>query len=143
MSVLLLLAVVLVLRKQGAERPEVPVVSYLAASLGPVVLMISLILAPSLDSQARKAAATQDRDQIDLHLARGLVSKNIMLVALLEGAAIANLIVFMLEDRLLCLAVGGAVLLAMAAHFPTMDHAARWIERQKQLIQDAFEQGVQ
>ena len=142
MGVLLLLAVVLVLRKQVAQQPEVPFVSYLAASLGPIMLMISLILAPFLDAQARKAAALQDDDQMEVQLARSLVSKNIMLVALLEAAAIANLIVFMLEDQLLCLAVGGAVLLAMAAHFPTMDRSTRWIERQKQLIEQNPKQSV-
>ncbi len=57
-------------------------------------------------------------------------------LALLEGAAFLNTIVFMLEGRALNLGIAVALVVFMATRFPTRTRLDDWIAEQGRLLQD-------
>lgn len=67
-----------------------------------------------------------------------LVFQTQMLVgaALLEGAAFANLIAFMLEGQLVSLLLAIAFFVGLLLDFPTLRSVTVWIERQKKLMHE-------
>ncbi len=142
MAVLIFLAVVLVVEIDASELEEADrqvreLLTYVAAGFAVVVLMGLAIVVPRFDPVVRRALADAAADTLDRRLAQSLFTRNIMIVAMLESAGLFNLVVYMLERGALSLAAAGLVVLIMAAQFPSGDRAARWIERQKRLLEQS------
>jgi hypothetical protein len=57
-------------------------------------------------------------------------------LALLEGSAFLLLVAYLIEGTVLCLVAGLLVAGGMACYFPTKEGINRWVETQRELIQD-------
>lgn len=64
-------------------------------------------------------------------------SRLILGLALLEGAAFFNLVVFLVEGSPISLAVSVVLLIFMASHVPTRARIMNWIDDQKRRFRDA------
>lgn len=140
-SILLFLGVTLILRAQNAgpvaqEPSNQRLISYIAAGYGLLTLVLTIALLPIFEANLRKKETRQaTTDGLKLAIARALVTRNLLVTAFLEGAALFNVVAFLLEGRPLSLGVTGVLVLTMAFLFTTPDRAGRWIERQTRLVE--------
>ncbi len=142
MAALIFLAVVLVVELDASElgdgdRQVREILTYVAAGFAVVVLTGLAIAAPRIDPLIRRTLTNVVADTLDRRLAQSLLTRNIIILAMLESAGLFNLVIYMLERGALSLAVTGLVVLIMAAQFPTADRASQWIERQKRLLESS------
>lgn len=93
--------------------------------------LISAAGVKSLARLAQDGTATGPKELFGRLLAVAQ-TKMIIAMALVEGAAFFNLILFINTKLLIPLAVVGALLAVMAFHFPTKIKLARWLEEQQQ-----------
>jgi hypothetical protein len=136
MGVLAFAGVAAFVRSQGAmpPTPDVPLVSYIAAGYGALMLLAWSVVPPAIVTGARRkllaeTAVTTGR-LLDLFHTRLIVG-----AALLEGAAFFFLIAYMLEGLPWALAGGlfFAALLAML-YFPTREGVEGWVAEQREAL---------
>ena len=75
-------------------------------------------------------SSTKQDEQLIGHMQ----TKQIIELALLEGAAFMNLMFYMMEKQTISLIVAGVLLGLMAVAFPTGSKVDHWVDTQKQLI---------
>ena len=135
MGVLTFSAVAVVVRAQGNMRPPpaVPVISYVAAGQGVLMLVLQAIVPAAIVAGGRKAippgAGTDG--WLGLYMTRMIVG-----AALLEGAAFTFLMGYMVEGPPWALAGGVAfAALILILYYPTLDRIERWAEAQRDAMQ--------
>lgn len=72
------------------------------------------------------------------HLMGLLQAKTIMSLAPLEGAVFLLFIAYLLARSPISLAVGVAMIVILAAHFPTVERTSNWIEDQLRLLREQY-----
>lgn len=102
----------------------------LAASGGAV--LARLVVPRFVVAAGRQRLATQDPSTWTQGLLNLYQTRTIIAAALLEGMVFFLAAAYMLEGRHLALAMGIALTLAVAAHFPTSTGVAGWIDDQQQ-----------
>ncbi len=129
----------------GAVEGRGSVMSYFACAFG----VVSLWLAPTLGSLAVKSGLRRlsaetpaggpgaDRanrvasaSQAESAVIGLLVSKTIVVAALLEGGGLLCFVAAWVEGRYWPMVVGGLLTAALAVQYPTRDRARRWVDRQ-------------
>ncbi|MBX3394766.1 MAG: hypothetical protein KF841_05320 [Phycisphaerae bacterium] len=140
MGVLMAAGVLMFVRSsQTAGQPAefaTPLITYVAAGVGAMTLLMSFVLPGSMDSAFRqklKASAVRTDDPVPFLNAYFI--RNIVVAAMLEGGAFFNVIGFFIEGRPLSLVATGLLLAVMGMQMPNTDRAAGWIERQRRHIQ--------
>lgn len=112
-----------------------PVISYLAAGLGGMMIVMSVALPSSLDSGIRRRLGPSGaRQEVPDALLRAYFIRNVLLVAMLEGAAIFNLTAAYIEFQIITPLVVGMLLIFMGLQIPGVDRVNRWIELQLRLM---------
>lgn len=108
-------------------RPEAnagdPLLAYVGLLFGGICIPVAWIV-PEL--VARSMPSTAESFQVKL----------IIGMALLEGAAFLNLIMYMITGSNLSIAMAGLLLFLLLARFPTTNGVQSWIERHEQLQED-------
>lgn len=94
-GVLLVTGALLMVTKNGAaeaaQNSKSPLLTYMGAGIGGMMLAMAMALPGILDTGLRRRLASeQDSDGLATVLARAYLMRNIVIVALLEGAAMLN-----------------------------------------------------
>ena len=69
-------------------------------------------------------------------LAIVLMTQTIVAAAILEGATFLLLVTYLIEHSPLCLGLAVVLLVALAAHFPTVSSCSTWIDEQLRLLDE-------
>jgi drug/metabolite transporter (DMT)-like permease len=140
-GMLAFLAVVLVVNRPDQATAETtvrtPLLTYTAAAFALLTLLVLAVIVSRIDPFIRRKLASQAAADDLQRLAQALLTRSIVILAMLEGAALFNLVAYFLERGVLSLAAAGLLMLIMAAQFPSADRATRWIERQRKLLEQA------
>ena len=125
---------------------EEAIVTYVMAALAVLAVAARLLIPALVASQGRKAmvaGVSQPPGQPPTSPAtqRGgleLVyqTKTIVGSALLEGAAFANLIAYMIEGQMLSVVMSVLLLFGILLGFPTAGRIAAWVDDQQRLIEE-------
>ena len=119
----------------------------LVVSLPAIVLSVILprvTCNASAKESARKSAdkkKLQDDRSLMMECANHFMTSTILRAAPLEGACFLNVILFFIDHSVISLGVAGALLLLMAAGFPTNGRAVDWIESQMERVRDFARSG--
>lgn len=136
-GVLTFLGVILILVKTGRfaqqNNEDLHLLSYVAAGTGAMMAVLALVMPPKVDAMFRRKLTSGAAKSPLVTIDRCWFARTVISAALLEGAALFNVVVYQLAGRLLSLMVVGALVLLMAALFPTMDRARRWKNQQERL----------
>lgn len=121
--------------QQISPRPT-PIISYLAAGMGGMMIVMSMALPASFDSGIRRRLSlTGPRQDGPDALLRAYFIRNVLLVAMLEGAAIFNLTAAYIEFQMITPLVVGMLLIFMGLQIPSVDRVNRWIRLQSRLME--------
>ena len=137
MGILTFAVVAAITRAQGNMPPlrGEPIVSYVAAGQGVIILLLQAIVPAAIATGMRKSLPAEPEVTPERWLA---VYQTRMIVgaALLEGAAFTFLIAYLIEGRPWTLA-GGLVCAALLAvlYFPTRERVERWVAAQREALQ--------
>jgi hypothetical protein len=141
LGIVALLAIAVFLRAGGGLNRPVgpPVLSYVAFVFAAVGLVSSafvpeLFVSISRRKLARAADAPSSLDEKALWQIYS--SRAVIGGALAQGTAFLNLIAFMVEGNILCVALTLVALAFIALRFPSVEKATDWIEHQRQVIAD-------
>lgn len=110
------------------EPPESMLISAIAAGFAAVVFVLHLVIPPLVISQQARAARGEQLYGVYL-------TKMILGLALLEGAAFFNIVAALIEHNWWSLAIAGGLAFWMLALFPTRTRVDHWIETQQMLQQ--------
>lgn len=114
--------------------PGDPLVGYVALALSAAQIMAWAIV-PNIVSKTGWAAASGESARSTEALCGAYRVKMIVGMALLESAAIFDVVAYLVTARWWCLAAAGVLVFLMAASFPTQTKVEHWIETQQQLIE--------
>ena len=113
------------------------VVAYLAAGMATVSVAARLFIPPQIVrsgiQELLKTRRVDDVTRFDLYPI--YQTQMIVACALLEGAAIFNLIGFLVEGQIWTLAIVTALLAVMASAFPTLERVDSWADEQLRQLQ--------
>lgn len=134
----LMMAGVLMAMKRGqieqtAGERSTPIITYVGAAMGGMMIAASLAMPGLIDTGLRRrlaAGGPAKGASLGETLARAYFMRNILIVALLEGGAMMSAIAFFLEGQLVSLVVLGLLLAGMAIQWPSTDRVIRWMESQ-------------
>ncbi len=136
-GIVLFLAMVFALA--GDEPAQGGMLSMVGVGIAVAATASAFVLPGTIVAQHRRQIAqVEQADNGDRSLERRLLGayqvKLIMSGALLEGAALLNVVVFFLEGQFYNAAIGLLLAAGIALLFPTRSRLDRWIEEQKRLI---------
>lgn len=142
MGVLMAAGILMFMRysQAGEAAPEVaqPIITYVAAGVGAMTLLMSLAMPGSMDSTFRhRIRANAVRGDDPVPFVNGYFIRSIVVAAMLEGGAFFNVAAHFIEGRPLSLVVTGLLIVGMAMQLPSIDRVASWIEQQQRLIKSA------
>jgi hypothetical protein len=139
----------------GPVGPQVPLITYTAAALGAMGLVMSYVVPGLFVVSVRRQAARggwpdatagkpvlpgedpladAPRRLLPLYQTQLLVG-----AAIIEGMAFFATLAYMLERNKIALAIAGFLLGCLASRFPTADRINRWLERQLDLLRNDYE----
>jgi hypothetical protein len=131
----IMLAVVVAIRagRNAAPPPPTPLVSYVLLGFAAMMIMPFAIV-PNMAAAGARQRLIQGRvlNDDDIHAILCNVYQTRMIIgsAMLEGAAMAQFIAYLVEGRMVSLVVGGLLLAGLVLQFPTRGRVETWIERQ-------------
>jgi hypothetical protein len=153
----LVLTVLLVVSASFTAMPDMAWMTILAVGVAIAALIARAIIPAVVVAGGRKAIlgelrkkAEQERDgrvpagfeameaEAGHRLIGLLQAKTIMSVAPLEGAAFLLFIAYLLARSPIALAVGVAMIVILALHFPSVERTANWIEDQLRLLREEY-----
>ncbi|QDT44892.1 hypothetical protein Pan241w_50080 [Gimesia alba] len=113
------------------------IITYLGIAMSALMLVLRTFV-PNLVArnlfkqtmQAAQAEGNQDEEQMLGRFYATFMTRMIIGLALLEGAAMFNLVVFMVESQILSIVAVGILLLVMIASIPTKSKLDGWIRNQ-------------
>ncbi len=118
------------------ERP-IPLFTYFGAGYAAFVLAMIAILPPLIDAGIRRLAAGKIAPNERIRtLWRGYVVRHLLVMMVLQGAAMINAFAYWIESQLISLPATGIMLVLMALQIPSQDRVTRWIEAQERTIQN-------
>lgn len=123
MGVVLFAVVAVVVIGALSDLPDGVIISTIAAGWTVVAFGLHLIV-PSLIAKQQLGSVEPQQ------LPRLYLTKNIIGLAILEGAAMFNVIAVVLEHNAWSLALTGGLLFWMLAMFPTRTRVEQWVETQ-------------
>jgi hypothetical protein len=121
----------------------IPLLTYLSAGMGIIVLLLSFILPNVIATQGLRAAAARARNALPsptspsggaITPANAFQTSTIMGGALNEGAAFFAAIAYLLEQNPIALGACGILLAALVLRFPTRGRFERWVARQEEKL---------
>lgn len=121
------------------QAPGDPTLAFVAAAFAGIAIPMS-VLVPMIISGGMVRAAFAESGDADLSntvskLANVFQTKSILGVALLEGAAFFNLVVYIVTALAWPLVIAGILVMLMALSFPTPGSVDNWIERRFEELQ--------
>ncbi|TWT90957.1 hypothetical protein Mal64_13560 [Pseudobythopirellula maris] len=119
----------------GEEGPPNPLLVSVGMVGGLVMLFLQAIVGRLVTAHGIKTMADRARDEPEA-LAGAYQAGMIISLAFLEGAALFNLILYMMERSPYNLAMGAILFLSMAIKFPFATRIADWIRTQVKLIEE-------
>jgi hypothetical protein len=128
LGVLLMAGIAVVALGSLEAPPQGTVISGLGAGFAVVAFVLHLVV-PSV------AARQQARSGGERQLYGAYVTKTILGLSLLEGAAFMNLVALMVEHNWWSLAIAGGLVFWMLTMFPTTTRVEDWVETQQWLNQ--------
>ncbi len=134
-AVLATVAVVVRMQGQMPPTPAVPIMSYVAVGMGVIMLAARAVVPSAKTAGARKTLPADV--EVPLRRWLGLYQTQMIVgAALLEGATFMFFISYLVEGVPWTLA-GGALfwLLLAVLQFPTRDGVERWVEAQREALQ--------
>jgi hypothetical protein len=129
------LVVAFVLRNSGerdAPPAGPPTLTIVAAALAAGAAVARAFVSPLVVASGRRRLASDDAKA----LAGLYTNRTILAAALLEGAAFAAGVAYLVEGRVAILVVGALLAAAVASHFPTASGMAGWIEDQRRRLRE-------
>lgn len=124
------------------EPADDPLISYIALGFAVMMVVVWLVVPNLLTRHVRHELAGQQAagtafereatvsDSAIAPLLKAYLARLIVGCALLEGAALFNLVAYLVEGSLSNVVVAGILLLLILSHFPTRDRVADWVARQ-------------
>jgi hypothetical protein len=111
------------------EAVALPVVMYTISSKA----QRAIIDKSGMPSAARKSEDTESRDA--LSLLQVYQTRTIVSAAMFEGLAFFATIAYLVEGNPISLGVAVAMILGVAAHFPTPGRIIGWVDRQLEAVE--------
>jgi hypothetical protein len=143
LGALIFLGVVIAIRLAGqAPRPpKTPMLSYVGIVFTVMVLVPLALVPDRVIAAGRKQIARGERDASTasdetLRLANLYQNCMIIRLALLEGAAFFQIIIFHLEGQQLSLILALILVVGMVLLFPTRARVESWIEKQQEKLEE-------
>ncbi len=137
MGVLMMAGVLMAMKRghieQSAGERAMPIITYVGAAAGGMMIAASLAMPGLIDTGLRRRLAVGEptrASSMGETLARAYFMRNILIVALLEGGAMMNAVAYFLEGQLVSLVVLALLLVGMAIQWPSADRVVRWMELQ-------------
>jgi hypothetical protein len=131
----------------AAQQPRqtIPILTYLSAAAGLVLLTLSLILPGLIATQSLRSAAARKPDgapasdpkpSSDAKATPAMAFQTSAIVggALSEAPAFFATIAYLMEQNIIALVVVGVCLAALILRFPTRDRVERWISLQEEKL---------
>jgi len=136
------LAVVLSIRLRGGAAPAGPgpLLAYVAVGFAVMALVARAVVPTVLVRAGLRRLAARQTEASDpagavAALWRLFSTRTIVCGAILEGAAFFALVAYLVEGAAIALAVALLLIAALALHFPTRSGTARWIQRQRESLE--------
>jgi hypothetical protein len=134
-----------VILKNGQPQlaPQNPpdIVVYMAMAFAVIAVVMSFVVPNLIAAAGVKGVAKMAQDgtatgpkELFGRLLGLAQTKMIIAMVLVEGAALFNLIAFILSKSIVSPVVVGGLLFVMAIHFPTKMKLAKWLEDQQRLL---------
>ncbi len=125
------------------EEPQLdPQWTAIGAAASALAILASLVMPSAITKAARQKLAAQAEGSPQEqeawrigHLYAIYQIKHIVGLALLEGAALINIVFFMLTGQMWMLAMAAAPIAMMAASFPWKERVELWVQEQSHLIE--------
>ena len=112
----------------GKSPAAAPIVAYLAVAFAAQVIALRFFI-PSLVVKWQLKTLQNDGDSLVTERLAGLFQTRMIIgMALLDGAALFNLIAYMIDGQWFSLATAGFLLLLMGMMFPTVREFESWAE---------------
>lgn len=112
----------------GAKPPQQPILTWMAAGMAAVMLGTRAVVPGVIASVATKQALASGGDLRE-SLAPVYQTKTIIGNAMLEGAAFFGLVSYLIEHNWISLCAAGAMLVVMAATFPSQGQFEQWVDQ--------------
>jgi hypothetical protein len=143
LGALFFLGIVIALRLAGRapQPPKTPMLTYVAIVFTVMVLLPFTIVPDRVIVSGRKQIARGDRQaraagEETARLATLYQISMIIRLALLEGAALFQIIIFHLEGRQLSLVLALILAVGMVLLFPTQTRVESWIDKQQEKLEE-------
>ena len=147
------LLIVIAIGGSSRVADHLPVLTYGAAAIAAFLVLARAIVPRIVVAQARRrirqgtwtsslgnvpTVAGQSRpEEGDAEkLGQVFLMRTILSAAFLEGAAVLLLVAYLVERSPLSAILATALIIALAAHFPTAARAAEWIQEQTRLLDE-------
>lgn len=126
-----------IIGQEEAAGDDLPIMTYMGFGMAALMLVLSTFV-PNLvgrnlfrqTMEKVKAEGNQDEEEILGTYYQIFTTRMIIGLALLEGAAMLNLVAFMVENQILSFVPVGILLLVMIASIPTKSKLDGWIRYQ-------------
>jgi hypothetical protein len=135
------------------DSPERPFLTYVMLAIAATMVLARLIVPRNVVAQARRKirsgtwpaaqgnrpktfgdSAWQESDAGKLTVV--LIMRTVIAAGILEGATFMLLIAYMVERSPLSLALAALLIVALAAHFPTVSSCSAWVDEQLRLLNE-------
>lgn len=122
-------------QQQDAARSQAPFLTYCGLAMCIAVVAGKLVVPPAVIAGGRSRLAGQPTAETDTDGLLGIYQTGMIIgCALLEGGAFFMAVAYLLEGQPLALGIGLAMALGVAAHFPTPERVAAWLENQQEQL---------
>jgi hypothetical protein len=128
------------------DESDAGILVYAMAALAAAAVLARMLAPALIAARARKAIAAgmwrpagqaqAIAETLRGRLAEVYLTKTIVGSALLEGAAFANLVAYLLTGRTFSAAISALLLVGILLGFPTGDRVAAWVDGQQRLIEE-------
>lgn len=112
--------------------PKMVLIAYLAVGFAMLVTVVRFVVPGIvLNAGVKQAANNQGVDQLTpVDLLPSYIASTIVACALLEGAALFNVVALIIDSQVWSLGIVGVLLVLMAVNFPTVDRVQYWADDQ-------------